>query len=150
MLVGVSAGIKVPHVAPVPITAPTPDPTPLAPPPAQAPSCKGPVEHDIAVEGGASEGTGQRGTPMASGAAGSPKKAVSEGGNSGLAHVPLCKGLPRAGLGASIVLGSIASCQDVEVHGVLLSNCASTTALVNNVCYLHSVQAVKTASVTCI
>lgn len=119
MLVGASAGIKVPHVAPVPITAPTPDPTPLAPPPAQAPSCtakKGPVEHDIAVEGGVSKGTRQRDIPIASGAAGSPKKAVSEGGNSGLAHVPLCKGLPRAGLGASVVLGSILSCQISDAH----------------------------------
>ena len=128
MLVGVGAGIKVPHVAPVPITAPTPDPTPLAPPPAQAPSCtanKGPVEHDIAVEGGVSKGTRQRGIPMASGAAGSPMEAVSEGGNSGLApsDVPLCTGLPRAGLGASIVLGPILSCQISDAQSPAQRSC---------------------------
>ena len=64
----------------------------------------------------------QRGISMASGAARSPKEAVSEGGNNGLVHTSVGKSLSRYGHGMYVLLGCLLSYQDVKC----MESCSAT------------------------
>lgn len=59
---------------------------------------------------------------MASGTAGSPKEAVSEGGNNGLVHTSVGKSLSRYGHGMYVLLGCLLSYQDVKC----IESCSGT------------------------